>query len=84
MSDFVTHPELNEAIEAVLEDIRDSEERLRKEFTTTMRWELQRITDHLGEQDETLKWINRWTLGVLVSVIVALILLLSTGIHIGH
>lgn len=76
MTDFVTHNELAEAIQSVTDDIRDTEQRLRDEFTGAVRFELSRVDDHLVAQDETLKWINRWALGILVTVIAALILLI--------
>ena len=75
MSDFVTQVELTEAIAAVTEDIRDTERRLRSEFTAVVRYEGDRTDGHLASQDEKLVWINRWTLGTLVAIIVALIYL---------
>ena len=76
MTDFVTHDELSEAIAAVTDDIRDTEQRLRDEFTTAVRFEAERTEKHLDAQDETLKWINRWALGGLLMVICALIYLI--------
>lgn len=75
MSGYVTHDELSEAIAAVTEDIRDTEQRLDAKFTGALRYEMGRVDQHLSAQDETLKWINRWTLGALLAVIVALIYL---------
>lgn len=76
MSNYVTGQELSDAIAAVTADIRDTETRLRDEFTGTVRFEVGRMDTHLGDQDETLKWINRWALGSLVLVVVGLLYLI--------
>ena len=70
---YVTHDELGAAIAAVTEDIRDTEQRLREEFTNAVRFEADRTEKHLDAQDETLKWINRWALGALVAFITSLL-----------
>lgn len=76
MSDYVTHTELEQAIRNVVDRIDETEQILRTEFHDAFKFEIKRFDRHLGEQDETLKWINRWTLAVLVSVIIALIYLI--------
>lgn len=76
MSDYVTRADLTAAISAVEERIDETEQRLRTEFTSALRYEMSGVNNHLSAQDETLKWINRWTLGALLSVIVALIYLI--------
>lgn len=70
---YVTHEELDAAIAAVTEDIRDTEHRLRNEFTSAFRHEIDRFDTHLTEQDHKLMWINRWTLTALVSILAAII-----------
>ena len=75
MTNYITSDQLTEAITAVTRDIRETEHRLRTEFTSAMWHEGGRIDKHLESQDETLKWINRWALGALVTVICALIYL---------
>lgn len=73
MEPFVTHSELNEAIDGVLERIAETEEKLRTEFQGAFQFEITRFDDHLNDQDEKLVWINRWTLGLLVMVMGSLI-----------
>ena len=75
MSDYITRSELDDAIAAVTEDIRETEQRLDEKFTNTVRWEIGRVDKHLSDQDESLKWIQRFALGALLTVIAALIYL---------
>ena len=72
---FVTHDELGEAIAAVTEDIRDTEERLRTEFTNAVRYEGDRTDRHLATQDESIRWILRTAITSLVLIVGALIYL---------
>lgn len=70
---YVTQDDFDEAIAAVTEDIRDTENRLREEFTGTVRYEVSRMDTHLDTQDESIKWIQRYALTSLVLIICALI-----------
>lgn len=69
MSDWVTHSELDAAIDAVRADIQETEQRLRKEWTDTVRYEVGRVSGHLSEQDIKINWI----LGLIVALLVSLL-----------
>ena len=71
--DYVTRTELDEAIDAVRDDIRETEERLREEWTNTVRFEVGRVDSHLGVQDSKIDWTLRLIVTLLVTVIGALI-----------
>src|SRR5579862_1439462 len=66
VAEFVTHSELDDAIQAVREDIVDTETRLRTEFTNTVRYEVGRVDDHLGVQDTRISWV----LGLIVTLLI--------------
>lgn len=76
MNDWVSRSELDDAIDRVTADIRDTENKLRTEFTSTVRFEVGRIDSHLDAQDERLTWIYRFALGALVTIIAGLIYLI--------
>lgn len=63
---FVTHEELDKAIEAVREDIGETEQRLRSEFTDAMRFEFNRTEKHLDQQDGKINWV----LGLIVTLLI--------------
>lgn len=71
---YVTHDELHLELEAakdaVREDIRETETRLRKEWTDTVRFEVGRVDGHLTDQDTKINW----TLGLI-----ALLLITAVG-----
>lgn len=69
MSDWVTRTELDEAIDAVKADIADTEQRLRKEWTDTVRYEVGKVGDHLTDQDTK---INA-TLALIVTLLLTVI-----------
>ena len=69
MEDWVTHSELDAAIDAVRADIQETEQRLRKEWTDTVRYEVGRVSDHLSEQDIKISW----TLGLQITLLLAII-----------
>ena len=68
-ADWVTHSELDAALDAVRADIADTEQRLRKEWTDTVRYEVDRVSGHLSEQDIKINW----TLGLIVTLLLAVI-----------
>ena len=70
---YVTRAELDKAIDGVVERIDETEQRLREEWTNTVRWEMGRVDDHLGEQDSKINWV----LGLIVSLLVAVV---ATGV----
>lgn len=65
---FATKDELDDAISAVRHDIRVTERRLREEWTDTLRYEIGRVDDHLGQQDNAIR-------GIYLAAISSLILL---------
>ncbi len=69
MSDYVTHSELDAAIDAVRADIQETDQRLRKEWTDTVPYEVARVSGHLSEQDFKIYWI----LGLIVALLVSLL-----------
>lgn len=69
MQKFVTHSELDEAIAAVKSDIADTEQRLRREWTDTVRYEVGRVSNHLSAQDVKINW----TLGLIITLLLTLI-----------
>lgn len=69
MEDWVTHSELDAAIDAVRADIQETEQRLRKEWTDTVRYEVGRVSGHLSEQDIKINW----TLGLIVTLLLSCI-----------
>jgi len=69
MDAFVTHRELEEALSAVRDDIQETENRLRQEWTSTVRFEMQRMDTHLTDQDTKINW----TLGLIVTLLVTLV-----------
>ena len=77
MSNYVSQDDLDEAIADVREDIRDTENRLREEFTGAVRYEVNRMDRHLDTQDNSIKWIQRYALTSLVLIVCALIALIS-------
>lgn len=66
---YVTRSDLDKAIEAVREDINETEQRLRREWTDAVRYEVGRVTDHLTDQDTKINW----TLGLIVSLLLLII-----------
>lgn len=78
MAEYVTHDELAVALADVRADIDDTEQRLRDEFTNTVRFEVGRVDQHLTQQDSRINW----TLGLIVTLLVALVGgLLYTALH---
>lgn len=73
---YATRDELDDAITAVRRDIRDSEIRLRGEWTDTVRYEIGGVTAHLGEQDDVLRGQNDSIRGIYLTAISSLVLLL--------
>ena len=69
MEDWVTHSELDAAIDAVRADIQETEQRLRDEWTDTVRYEVGRVSDHLSAQDIKISW----TLGLQITLLLAII-----------
>lgn len=67
--DFVTRTELDSALDAVRADIAETEQRLRKEWTDTVRYEMGRVTGHLTEQDVKINW----TLGLIGTLLLTVI-----------
>lgn len=65
--DYVTRDELAEALADVRADIADTEERLRTEFTQTVRYEVGKVDAHLTQQDTRLNW----TLGLIITLLLA-------------
>lgn len=78
MAEYVTHDELAEALADVRADIDETEQRLRSEFTSTVRYEIGKVDTHLTQQDTRINW----TLGLIVSLLVVLVGgLLYTALH---
>lgn len=74
MADYVTHAELDAALADVREDIADTEQRLRTEWTDAVRYEGARTEKHLEDQDRLIDRISGrtdWILGLLVAALVA-------------
>lgn len=69
MGDYVTRVELDAAIDAVRADIADTEQRLRREWTDTVRYEMGRVSGHLSEQDVKINW----TIGLIVTLLLTVI-----------
>jgi hypothetical protein len=76
-SPWVTHSELDDALDAVREDIAETEHRLRGEFTSAVRYEIDRVHVHLEKQDESLKWIQRTLLTALIGAALSVLAGLS-------
>lgn len=70
---FATKDELDDAIAAVRQDIRITESRLRKEWTDTVRYEIGRVENHLGEQDHSIRGIYLAAISSLVLLVCAVI-----------
>ena len=68
-ADYVTRGELADAIADVRHDIEETEQRLRTEFTATVRYEVGRVDTHLTDQDTKINW----TLGLIVTLLLALV-----------
>lgn len=73
LNGFVTRSDLDTAIADVREDIRETEDRLRTEFSDRMSFEILRFDRHLDSQDTRLTWILGVLLSLLVAVIAALV-----------
>lgn len=81
VSDFVTRIELDAAIDAVRADIADTEQRLRKEWTDTVRYEMGRVGSHLSEQDVKINWVLGLIIAGLVTVVGSMIYVAFTHLH---
>lgn len=83
---FVTHDELQEAVENAKEElihrIDETEDLLRKEFTGSLRYEMDRQDNHLQEQDTKLDRIQYWIIATLLTIVLAVIGLSSSNLHI--
>lgn len=75
MTDFVTRSELDEAITDVRREADEMEQRLRGEFTGTVRYEIGKLDKHLDQQDAKFHWVLGVLFSLLVAVIASLILL---------
>jgi hypothetical protein len=71
--EYVTHSELDAAIAAVKDDIADTEQRLRKEWTDTVRYEVGRMDKHLDDQDVKFNWMIGLQFTLLLAVMSGLI-----------
>ena len=69
MAEFVTHTELDEAIAAVKDDIAETEQRLRREWKETVRFEVGRVDTHLDAQDGKIDRVFYLIVTMLLSLV---------------